>query len=151
MFTAVLFVLLGSGCDSRFSMSHVDTKDVAPALQTNETRATESLQQFDLFEVSAKAKQVLQDAVDSTQTQYARATCSLGGCSGFIYALDTTNDFDEENDSLFDYDGLKVVIDKHSLKRMRGTTLDFLTENGQTGFKFDNPNPPPESEMGKPE
>ena len=62
-----------------------------------------------------------------------------GGCSGLSYTLA----FDEKpnnNDSVYDIDGVKVFIDPKSYLFLHGMQLDYSTELLTGGFKFINPN-----------
>lgn len=61
-----------------------------------------------------------------------------GGCSGFSYgmALDAAN----ENDSVFDVDGLKVVVDKESMELVSGSQVDYVDDLTGRGFRIYNPN-----------
>ena len=61
------------------------------------------------------------------------------GCSGMGYVLEFADEVAEE-DSVFEVDGLKVVIDPKSLVYLDGTELDFVKEGLNEGFKFNNPN-----------
>lgn len=61
-----------------------------------------------------------------------------GGCSGFEYALD----FDQEprdNDTVLEYDGLKVFVDSVSSRYLAGTEIDYVKGIMGAGFKFNNP------------
>lgn len=61
-----------------------------------------------------------------------------GGCSGFEYALD----FDtkpRDNDTVLDYDGLKVFVDSVSSRYLAGTEIDYVKSIMGAGFKFNNP------------
>lgn len=62
-----------------------------------------------------------------------------GGCSGFQYGFDLTQDT-EEDDTLIDNDGVTVVIDPLSYQYLVGSTVDF--ETGLMGARFlvQNPN-----------
>lgn len=62
-----------------------------------------------------------------------------GGCSGLSYTLA----FDEKpnnNDTVYEFDGIKVFIDPKSYLFLNGIQLDFSTELLTGGFKFVNPN-----------
>lgn len=61
------------------------------------------------------------------------------GCSGMGYVLEFADNVAEE-DTVFDIDGLRVVIDPKSLVYLDGTELDFVKEGLNEGFKFNNPN-----------
>jgi iron-sulfur cluster assembly protein len=61
------------------------------------------------------------------------------GCSGMAYKLeyaDATND----DDTIFESHGLKVIVDGKSLPYIDGTELDYTKEGLNEGFKFNNPN-----------
>ncbi|MCG8507905.1 MAG: iron-sulfur cluster assembly accessory protein [Rhodospirillales bacterium] len=62
-----------------------------------------------------------------------------GGCSGFSYLLDLTEQ-QRETDEVFDMDGIKVVCDPKSYLYLNGTTIDFKDEVMGRGFVFNNPN-----------
>jgi len=63
-----------------------------------------------------------------------------GGCSGFQYRMGFDKNFNDQNDSVFDFDGLKVFIDKSSLLYMDGSEVDYIEGLHGAGFKFNNPN-----------
>ena len=61
-----------------------------------------------------------------------------GGCSGFQYALA----FDEQRDgdSVFENQGIRLLVDRSSLPYVEGSTIDFVDGLQGAGFKVDNPN-----------
>ena len=62
-----------------------------------------------------------------------------GGCSGLSYTLN----FDEKigpHDQLFEFDGVKVIVDAKSAIYLQGTRLDFQKDLVSGSFKFINPN-----------
>lgn len=61
------------------------------------------------------------------------------GCSGFAYVLEFADNV-EENDTVFEQRGVKVIVDQKSLLHLDGTELDFTKEGLNEGFKFNNPN-----------
>ncbi len=84
-----------------------------------------------------KAKEAL--VKRGTPTAMLRLGVRGGGCSGFSYVIE----FAEEataRDRVFDFDGLKVVVDPKSLVLLQGSTLDYETKLMSHGFKFVNPN-----------
>ena len=62
-----------------------------------------------------------------------------GGCSGFSYLLDLTEQ-QKESDWEFEEHGVKIVCDQKSHIYLDGTTIDFKDEIMARGFVFDNPN-----------
>jgi iron-sulfur cluster assembly accessory protein len=63
-----------------------------------------------------------------------------GGCSGFSYRMGFDKNFNEQNDSVFEFEGLKIFIDKSSLLYMDGSEVDYVEGLHGAGFKFNNPN-----------
>jgi len=62
-----------------------------------------------------------------------------GGCSGFSYLLDLTEN-QKETDEVFEQHGIKVICDPKSLLYLGGTVVDFKDEVMGRGFVFQNPN-----------
>jgi iron-sulfur cluster assembly protein len=62
-----------------------------------------------------------------------------GGCSGVSYAIEFSDKI-RERDNVYDFDGLRVVVDPKSLVYLRGSVLDYEIQLMQHGFKFQNPN-----------
>lgn len=61
------------------------------------------------------------------------------GCSGLAYKLEFADAVNPE-DSTFESNGVRVMIDPKSLAYLDGTELDFVREGLNEGFKFNNPN-----------
>ncbi|EEY72674.1 iron binding protein IscA for iron-sulfur cluster assembly [Grimontia hollisae CIP 101886] len=55
------------------------------------------------------------------------------------YVLEFVDELQEE-DQVFDYDGVKIIVDSKSMLYLDGTELDFAKEGLNEGFKFNNPN-----------
>ena len=82
-------------------------------------------------------------AVLKTQEQAERAflriAVSGGGCSGFQYGLS----FDEQrnnDDFVFERDGIAVVVDDVSLGLLNGAEVDFVEDLMGASFRINNPN-----------
>jgi iron-sulfur cluster assembly protein len=67
-----------------------------------------------------------------------RVGVRTSGCSGLAYKLEFV-DMLNEDDAQFESCGVKVIVDKKSLQYLDGTELDYVKENLQEGFKFNNP------------
>ena len=61
------------------------------------------------------------------------------GCSGLAYKLEYADERAPE-DTEFESNGVKVLIDPKSLAYLAGTELDYVREGLNEGFKFNNPN-----------
>ena len=62
-----------------------------------------------------------------------------GGCSGVSYAIEFSDKV-RERDNVYDFSGLRVIVDPKSLVYLRGAVLDYEVTLMQHGFKFVNPN-----------
>jgi len=62
-----------------------------------------------------------------------------GGCSGFSYLLDIVED-EEEDDRVFEQDGIRIFCDPKSMLYLEGMQVDYESNMMGGGFKFDNPN-----------
>ncbi len=61
------------------------------------------------------------------------------GCSGMAYVLEFADSV-EADDNVYDFNGIKIIVDPKSLVYLDGTELDFVKEGLNEGFKFNNPN-----------
>jgi iron-sulfur cluster assembly protein len=61
------------------------------------------------------------------------------GCSGLAYTLEYVDALATE-DVVFEEHGVKVLVDPKSLAYIDGTTLDYVREGLNEGFRFNNPN-----------
>lgn len=61
------------------------------------------------------------------------------GCSGMAYILEFADTINEE-DTVIEDKGVKVIVDGKSIIYLEGTELDFVKEGLNEGFKFNNPN-----------
>src|SRR6188474_1413373 len=63
-----------------------------------------------------------------------------GGCSGFSYMLDLTEEQKGEADEEMEVHGVKILCDMKSYLYLNGTEIDFKDEVMARGFVFKNPN-----------
>jgi Fe/S biogenesis protein NfuA len=64
------------------------------------------------------------------------------GPLGFMYQLGFVEPANRTaDDTLLEFDDIAVYIDPESLPNLIGSTLTFVEESDQQGFKIDNPNP----------
>jgi iron-sulfur cluster assembly protein len=61
------------------------------------------------------------------------------GCSGLAYKLEFADEVKPE-DTTFESNGVRVLVDPKSLAYLEGTQLDYVREGLNEGFKFNNPN-----------
>jgi len=63
-----------------------------------------------------------------------------GGCSGFSYHMAFENQVNQDADNVFEFDGLKVLVDQMSQMYLDGVSIDYIETLEGSGFKFNNPN-----------
>jgi iron-sulfur cluster assembly protein len=63
-----------------------------------------------------------------------------GGCSGFSYMLDLTEETKSDGDEEMECFGIKILCDMKSYLYLNGTKIDFKDEVMGKGFVFVNPN-----------
>ena len=63
-----------------------------------------------------------------------------GGCSGFSYMLDLTEEPAGEMDEVLESHGVKILCDMKSYLYLNGVEIDFKDEVMGRGFVFKNPN-----------
>jgi iron-sulfur cluster assembly accessory protein len=108
--------------------------DHAPAAQTQAPAGTTVL----LTDVAAaKVKSLLEQ--EGRDDLALRIAVQPGGCSGLRYQLY----FDErslDGDTVTDFGGVKVVVDRMSTPYLGGASIDFVDTIEKQGFTIDNPN-----------
>ncbi len=62
-----------------------------------------------------------------------------GGCSGFSYVIEFSDDPPRERDFTYEAGGVRFFIDKKSFVYLAGSALDFEKTLVFQGFKFKNP------------
>lgn len=88
---------------------------------------------------SAAAKRVAWIAERQSRPAILRLSVEGGGCSGFQYRFDLAEAPDEE-DTVSETAGVRLVIDPVSLDLVAGSTVDFVESLGGAAFRVENPN-----------
>ena len=63
-----------------------------------------------------------------------------GGCSGFSYHMAFENQVNTDSDNVYEFEGLKVLVDQMSEMYLEGVSIDYIETLEGSGFKFNNPN-----------
>ena len=90
-----------------------------------------------------RALDMIKSALDETNGEdgdYLRVGVKGGGCSGFQYSLNFTDEVDDEDQLVVVGAGVKIVTDAFSASYLKGTELDYVETLQGAGFKFNNPN-----------
>src|ERR1700730_18068870 len=94
-----------------------------------------------LSESAAKEIQtIIRDQSLPAEQTKLRVGVKGGGCSGFSYLLDLTEEPKGESDEQMESQGIQILIDNRSLLYLEGTEIDFKQDVIQSGFVFKNPN-----------
>ena len=95
---------------------------------------------IELTETAAKEiKSIVEQQELDNDNVRLRVGVKGGGCSGFSYILDLTEQ-QRDSDEEFEQHGVKIVCDPKSYLYLNGTTVDFRDEVMGRGFVFNNPN-----------
>lgn len=62
-----------------------------------------------------------------------------GGCSGFSYVIEFSDEEPRSRDTVSEFDGVRFYIDKKSMLYLNNSTLDYVNTLIFQGFKFLNP------------
>jgi iron-sulfur cluster assembly protein len=108
-------------------LSEKQSQGVTMAIALTEKAATE-------------IKKIVKDQGLPVEQTRLRIGVKGGGCSGFSYMLDLTEEPKGESDEELDSHGVKILIDMKSNLYLDGTEIDFKDEVMAKGFVFKNPN-----------
>lgn len=61
------------------------------------------------------------------------------GCSGWGYTVDIA-EAQKDDDTVFEQDGIRLLVDPNSLPLIAGTEVDFVRDGLNQQFVFRNPN-----------
>jgi iron-sulfur cluster assembly protein len=62
-----------------------------------------------------------------------------GGCAGYTYVTDSTTDPPNDREQIIEFYGLKVYVDRRSLRWIGGSVIDLKKSLMHTGLVFKNP------------
>ena len=86
-----------------------------------------------------KVVELMQDDGFNPTLDFIRVGVKSGGCSGLSYDLKFDKETNDE-DKVFEDNGIKIIVDKRSFLYLVGTTLEYSGGLNGTGFVFNNPN-----------
>ncbi|GGH34553.1 HesB/IscA family protein [Paenibacillus segetis] len=94
-----------------------------------------------MINISDSAMKRIKDmlAEEETPNMFLRLGVNPGGCSGFSYGMGL-DDQESEEDVHLEVGGLKVVVDKESVRFLNGLEIDFQESGMSGGFTINNPN-----------
>jgi iron-sulfur cluster assembly accessory protein len=91
------------------------------------------------FNLSKAASDRIKVLLKDEKGSYFRISVLGGGCSGFQYDFSFSSSANED-DYVFNQDGISYLIDKPSMDFLAGSTLEYVSELSGAYFKIENPN-----------
>ena len=96
-----------------------------------------------MIKVSLQAKSEVIKLMEADGFSYlddfVRVGVKSGGCSGLSYDLNFDKKINQD-DKIYEDNGVKILVDKKSFLYLIGTTLEFSGGLNGKGFVFNNPN-----------
>lgn len=77
--------------------------------------------------------------VKGSEYNNLKLSIKSGGCSGFKYDLNLTNEKPGKHDEVVIVDDITLIIDSIAIMHIIGTTIDFEKNLLFSGLTFDNP------------
>ena len=78
-------------------------------------------------------------AMEGNPNLKLRIMISSGGCSGFSYSF-SLDDQVKDDDQVFNFGDVDVLVDEASLPFVEGAQLDYVTDLMGSSFQMTNPN-----------
>ncbi len=94
-----------------------------------------------MITVTIKAAKKIQELMkeEKDHSEYLRIYVQGGGCSGLSYGMGFETK-PEEDDSIIEDNGVKILIDNYSQDHLKGANIDWIEGLDVSGFKINNPN-----------
>jgi iron-sulfur cluster assembly protein len=94
-----------------------------------------------LITVTPKAAEKIKEFMkeEKENPEYLRVYVQGGGCSGLSYGMGFETK-PEDDDTVIEESGVKVLIDSYSQDSLNGANIDYIESLMGSGFKINNPN-----------
>ena len=94
-----------------------------------------------MITLTAEAAQEVKRLIEKEQKPNLglRVGVKGGGCSGMTYVLAVEEATPKQYDTVFEQEGVKILVDAKSHLYLDGTTLEFKNGLVGGGFEFQNP------------
>ena len=86
-----------------------------------------------------EAAKLMKDDGYDPSVDFIRVGVKSGGCSGLSYGMGFEKEA-EEDDSIIEESGVKVLVDSMSQDHLQGANVDYIESLMGSGFKINNPN-----------
>jgi iron-sulfur cluster assembly accessory protein len=88
-------------------------------------------------DAATQMKTMLTQAGDGASA--IRVGVKARGCSGMMYFMEYATE-SEPGDEIVEQDGVTLYVDPQSIMHILGTTINYVSNDIEEGFTFDNPN-----------
>ena len=125
------------GCDRAESV--LPSATIPPAAVKSGALRGDDQTDSALVTLTPAAAEMVRQVQAAEGGKYVRVGVVNSGPTGFQYSMK----MEEESpggDHVVESHGITLLVDKVSALYLEGSTIDFLEENGERGFKFNNPN-----------
>lgn len=102
------------------------------------TDALDTAPEVTMTENAANRIRALIDGAGNPELRF-RLSVNGGGCSGFSYSFDLDDSLEDE-DLVFPFHGVEMVVDQVSLDFVKGSEIDFVEDLIGSAFRVNNPN-----------
>jgi len=111
------------------------------AIEQQETGSTTSPADLAVVSMTSRAADKLKEIItkQGRDDLALRVYVTPGGCSGFSYGM-TFAEGREEDDTLIEQDGVRIVVDPMSAMYIKGSEIDYVDALMGAGFAINNPN-----------
>jgi iron-sulfur cluster assembly protein len=111
------------------------------AIEQQESLSTISPADLAVVSMTSRAADKLKEIItkQGRDDLALRVYVTPGGCSGFSYGM-TFAEGREEDDTLIEQDGVRIVVDPMSAMYIKGSEIDFVDALMGGGFALRNPN-----------
>ncbi|MFL6733591.1 MAG: iron-sulfur cluster insertion protein ErpA [Sphingomicrobium sp.] len=93
----------------------------------------------DIILTESAAKRVATIAARQSKPAILRLAVDGGGCAGFTYKFELA-DMPQDDDTVAETSGVRLVVDPMSLDLVRGSAVDYVEDLSGAAFKVTNPN-----------
>ena len=90
------------------------------------------------IEVTKSAQNHINKILIDEKSDFFRITVLGGGCAGFQYKFDFSNEV-KNDDLIYKFEDTKILIDKTSIELIKGSKIDYVNELIGSSFKISNP------------
>ena len=115
-------------------LNEVIEQSPAEQIQENEEITADNVK----INVTDKAAKKINALIKQEKKAGLRISVLPGGCSGFQYGMEL-DDKAAADDITVEEQGIKIFIDKESIKKLNGSSVDYIDSLQGAGFKINNP------------